>query len=122
MSPHAYTEVQLVEQPAIALFVELGWQTVSAMEEIFQSPLYLAFMKVFMIVGRLRESVAKRVTALAETAQRASGSGRARSPLSLWDTKPVGEHMARARYRSLEARTADRLQLAFARLGDGEHD
>jgi hypothetical protein len=27
--PHAYTEDQLVEQPAIGLFAELGWQTVS---------------------------------------------------------------------------------------------
>ncbi len=35
MIPHAYTEDQLVEQPAIALFAELGWQTVSAMEEVF---------------------------------------------------------------------------------------
>ena len=35
MSPHAYTEDQLVEQPAIALFAALGWQTVSAMEETF---------------------------------------------------------------------------------------
>ena len=33
--PHAYTEDQLVEQPAIGLFAELDWQTVSAMEEIF---------------------------------------------------------------------------------------
>lgn len=31
----AYTEDQLVEQPAIALFTELGWQAVSAMEEEF---------------------------------------------------------------------------------------
>jgi type I restriction enzyme R subunit len=31
----AYTENQLVEQPAIGLFAELGWQTVSAMEEKF---------------------------------------------------------------------------------------
>ena len=30
---HAYTEDQLVEQPAIGLFADLGWQTVSAMEE-----------------------------------------------------------------------------------------
>src|SRR2546428_323404 len=30
-----YNEQQLVEQPAIALFAELGWQTVSAMEEVF---------------------------------------------------------------------------------------
>lgn len=35
MSTHAYTEDQLVEQPAIGLFAELGWQTVSAREEIF---------------------------------------------------------------------------------------
>ena len=33
--PHAYTEDQLVEQPAIGLFAELGWTTVSALEEIF---------------------------------------------------------------------------------------
>jgi len=32
---HAYTEAQLVEQPAIGLFAELGWQTVCALEEIF---------------------------------------------------------------------------------------
>ncbi|MDI1314740.1 type I restriction endonuclease subunit R [Prosthecobacter sp.] len=30
---HAYTEDQLVEQPAIGLFAELGWVTVSAAEE-----------------------------------------------------------------------------------------
>lgn len=35
MIPHAYTEDQLVERPAIGLFVALGWQTVSAREEIF---------------------------------------------------------------------------------------
>lgn len=33
--PHAYTEDKLVEQPAIGLFAELGWSTVSAMEETF---------------------------------------------------------------------------------------
>ena len=33
MNPHAYTEEQLVEQPAIGLFASLGWQTVAAMEE-----------------------------------------------------------------------------------------
>src|ERR1035437_6015674 len=32
---HAYTEDQLIEQPAIGLFAELGWQTVSASEETF---------------------------------------------------------------------------------------
>ena len=37
MSAHAYTEDQLVEQPAIGLFAELGWQTVSAMEAMFDA-------------------------------------------------------------------------------------
>lgn len=35
MNPHAYSEDQLVEQPAIGLFASLGWQTVSALEETF---------------------------------------------------------------------------------------
>src|ERR1039457_6753818 len=35
--PHAYTEDQLVEQPAVGLFAELGWQTVSALEETFDA-------------------------------------------------------------------------------------
>ena len=38
MSAHAYTEDQLVEQPAIGLFAELGWTTVSALEETFGAP------------------------------------------------------------------------------------
>ncbi|WP_308389241.1 type I restriction endonuclease subunit R [Acidithiobacillus sp. AMEEHan] len=33
MSPHAYSEDQLVEQPAIGLFSALGWQALSAQEE-----------------------------------------------------------------------------------------
>lgn len=32
---HAYTEDQLVEQPAIGLFERLGWRTASAREEVF---------------------------------------------------------------------------------------
>jgi type I restriction enzyme R subunit len=35
MSAHAYSEDQLVEQPAIGLFAALGWQTLSAREETF---------------------------------------------------------------------------------------
>lgn len=35
MTTHAYTEDQLVEQPAIGLFAALGWQTVSALDETF---------------------------------------------------------------------------------------
>jgi len=32
MSNHPFTEEQLVEQPSIGLFAELGWITVSALE------------------------------------------------------------------------------------------
>lgn len=35
MTGHTYTEDQLVEQPAIQVFAELGWRTVSAVEEEF---------------------------------------------------------------------------------------
>jgi type I restriction enzyme, R subunit len=35
MSPNAYTEDQLIEQPAIGLFAELGWTPASALEETF---------------------------------------------------------------------------------------
>jgi type I restriction enzyme R subunit len=35
VSAHAYTEDNLVEQPAIGLFASLGWQTVSAQGETF---------------------------------------------------------------------------------------
>src|ERR671919_212870 len=35
MSPSDYTEELLVEQPAIQLFGDLGWETVSASEESF---------------------------------------------------------------------------------------
>ena len=34
---HAHSEDQLVEQPAIQLFAEMGWQAVSALEEVFGS-------------------------------------------------------------------------------------
>ncbi|MBK5255361.1 MAG: deoxyribonuclease HsdR, partial [Vicinamibacteria bacterium] len=35
MSPHSFTEDQLVEQPAVGLFAELGWATVPASDEVF---------------------------------------------------------------------------------------
>ena len=35
MSAHAYTKDQLVEQPAVQLFAALGWQTATAVEEVF---------------------------------------------------------------------------------------
>ena len=34
MTTHAYSEDQLVEQPATKLFGEMNWATVSAIEEI----------------------------------------------------------------------------------------
>ena len=35
MTPHPYSEDQLVEQPAIGLMSQLGWQTLCALEETF---------------------------------------------------------------------------------------
>lgn len=35
MTAYLYTEDNLIEQPAIRLFAELGWATVSASEESF---------------------------------------------------------------------------------------
>jgi type I restriction enzyme R subunit len=59
MSPHAYTEDQLVEQPAIGLFAELGWQTVSAMEEVFGAAGTLAreTSGEVVLVARLRAAL-----------------------------------------------------------------
>ena len=38
MSAHTYTEDSLVEQPAIQLFAELGWETLSAADEVVGIP------------------------------------------------------------------------------------
>ena len=35
--PHAYTEDQFVEQPAIGLFAELGWTAVSMLQNLRQT-------------------------------------------------------------------------------------
>jgi type I restriction enzyme R subunit len=61
MSPHAYTEDQLVEQPAIGLFATLGWQTVSAMEETFGvgGTLGRETKGEVVLVERLREVLVK---------------------------------------------------------------
>jgi type I restriction enzyme R subunit len=61
MSPHAYTEDQLVEQPAIGLFATLGWQTVSAMEETLGEggTLGRQTKSDVVIVERLRASLIK---------------------------------------------------------------
>ena len=57
--PHAYTEDQLVEQPAIGLFAELGWQTVSALEETFgaTSTLLRKTKGEVVLVSRLRAAL-----------------------------------------------------------------
>ncbi len=61
MSNHAYTEDQLVEQPAIGLFGQLGWQTVSAMEETFGPGATLGreTKGEVVLVERLRAALAK---------------------------------------------------------------
>ena len=58
---HAYTEDQLVEQPAIGLFATLGWQTVSAMEETFGAggTLGRETKGEVVLVERLRRALAK---------------------------------------------------------------
>jgi len=63
MTTHAYTEDQLVEQPAIGLFGVLGWQTVSALEETFgsgsnaASPLGRETKGEVVLTGRLRAAL-----------------------------------------------------------------
>ena len=66
MSGHAYTENQLVEQPAIGLFAELGWQTVSAMEETFgeSGTLGRETKSETALTGRLRDAIRRLNTAL----------------------------------------------------------
>jgi type I restriction enzyme R subunit len=60
MSPNAYTEDQLVEQPAIGLFAALGWQTASALDESFgpAGALGRETKGEVVLVGRLRASLA----------------------------------------------------------------
>ncbi len=58
---HAYTEDQLVEQPAIGLFDDLGWETVSAAEETFGVSGTLGRMakNEAVLTGRLRAALEK---------------------------------------------------------------
>ncbi len=58
---HAYTEDQLVEQPAIGLFDDLGWEMVSAGEEVFGSSGTLGRLAKTEAVlsGRLRAALEK---------------------------------------------------------------
>ena len=58
---NAYTEDQLVEQPAIGLFEDLGWETLSAVEEIFGTAgtLGRATKMEALLTGRLRAALEK---------------------------------------------------------------
>ncbi len=59
MSPHAFTEDQLVEQPAVALFGELGWITVSGSDEVFgaKGTLQRETKSDVVLVSRLRAAL-----------------------------------------------------------------
>jgi type I restriction enzyme R subunit len=87
VTPHAYTEDQLVEQPAIGLFAALGWQTVSAMEETFGAggTLGRETKGEVVLTGRLREALTRLNPALPAEAIQAAIDGLAhdRSAMSL---------------------------------------
>lgn len=61
MSPHPYTEDQLVEQPAIALLAELGWATVNALDEILgaEGTLGRETKSEVVLVARLRAALTR---------------------------------------------------------------
>ncbi len=61
MNAHAYTEDQLVEQPAIELFASMGWQTVSAMDETLGAAGTLGreTKGEAVLVGRLRAALCR---------------------------------------------------------------
>ena len=61
MSPHPNTEDQLVEQPAIAVFGDLGWTTVSASEEVvgLDGTLGRETTADVVLVARLRAALAR---------------------------------------------------------------
>lgn len=61
MTAHAYSEDQLVEQPAIGLFAELGWQTLSAQDERFgaNGTLGRETRGEVVLLGRLRAALVR---------------------------------------------------------------
>ena len=58
---HPYTEDQLVEQPAIQLFAEMGWRTVVATDEVFgkDGTLSRETRSEVVLEARLREALTK---------------------------------------------------------------
>ena len=77
MSAHAYTEDQLVEQPAIGLFAELGWATASAWEETFGATgtLRRETKGEVVLVSRLRAALERLNPALPPEAMAAAIAG-----------------------------------------------
>jgi type I restriction enzyme R subunit len=73
--PHAYTEDQLVKQPAIGLFAELGWETVSALEQAFgvTGTLLRETKGEVVLVSRLRAALERLNPALPPEAITAGG-------------------------------------------------
>ncbi len=61
MTAHAYSEDQLVEQPAVGLFAELGWQTLSAQDERFgaNGTLGRETRGEVVLLGRLRAALVR---------------------------------------------------------------
>lgn len=70
MNYHPYTEDQLVEQPAIGLFAELGWSTVSALDESFgySGTLRRETKGEVVLLSRLRDALVRLNPALPEEA------------------------------------------------------
>jgi len=87
MTSHAFTENHLVEQPAVQLFADLGWQTVAAMDETFGEGGLLGreTRGEVVLLPRLRAALAKLNPGLPATALEAAVDAltRDRSAMSL---------------------------------------
>ncbi|HLE63373.1 MAG TPA: type I restriction endonuclease [Pyrinomonadaceae bacterium] len=85
--PHPYTEDHLVEQPAVQLFAELGWTTVSAIEEVLglSGTLGRETKSEVLLLPRLRAALARLNPALPADAINSAvdGFARDRSAMSL---------------------------------------
>ena len=68
--PHSYSEDELVEQPAIQLFAELGWQTMSAKDEVFGvgGTLGRETKSEVVLAGRLKSALQRLESAIATEA------------------------------------------------------
>ena len=59
MSPHGFTEGELVERPAIELLGELGWETADGLREFDPGPSFLGreTMGEVVLLSRLRPAL-----------------------------------------------------------------